>query len=332
MRILPYLYLADAVPFFEPFIFDTLLALISCIAGIVALFVGGKAYKNYKALNNSFNDTKNYSGTITDNSQRAAGNIYNQTCDATSLVTLTSQNFEASLEKAYSCFERKCADNLHQIIDETNRIIHESKISIGGYTKIDWINIYFESAKNSSDEYMQQIWAKVLAKELEFAGSFSYKTLDVLKNLSADDFKQFELLASLQIDGYLIKGDLIDQRISWTQLLKLQELGLVNLADTQKTFAINENEELIAVDNGNYVIKFHNPSKSEYDVEFQIYMLTSSGIELLKILPQIQREEYIIRAANIIKEKCQNGVALELHKVNYINGDMVNYSVLDLLE
>lgn len=245
---------------------------------------------------------------------------------------MTSQNFEASLEKAYSCFERKCADNLHQIIDETNRIIHESKISIGGYTKIDWINIYFESAKNSSDEYMQQIWAKVLAKELEFAGSFSYKTLDVLKNLSADDFKQFELLASLQIDGYLIKGDLIDQRISWTQLLKLQELGLVNLADTQKTFAINENEELIAVDNGNYVIKFHNPSKSEHDVKFQIYMLTSSGIELLKILPQIQREEYIIRAANIIKEKCQNGVTLELHKVNYINGDMVNYSVLDLLE
>ena len=52
MRILPYLYLADAVPFFEPFNFDTLLALISCIAGIVALFVGGKAYKNYKALNN----------------------------------------------------------------------------------------------------------------------------------------------------------------------------------------------------------------------------------------------------------------------------------------
>lgn len=330
MRILPYLYLADVAPFFESFNFDTLLALISCIAGIVALFVGGKAYKNCKILNNSFNDTKNYSGTITDNSQRAAGNIYNQTCDATSLVALTSQNFEASLEKAYSCFERKCADNLHQIIDETNRIIRDSKISIGGYTKIDWINIYFESAKNSADEYMQQIWARVLAKELECAGSFSYKTLDVLKNLSADDFKQFELLASLQIDGYLIEGDLIKQYISWTQLLKLQELGLVNLAGTQKTFKINE--KLITVDNGNYVIKFHNPSKSEHDVEFQIYMLTSSGIELLKILPQIQREEYIIRAANTIKEKCQNGVTLELHKVNYINGDMVNYSVLDLLE
>ena len=63
MRILPYLYLADAIPFFEPFNFDTLLALISCIAGIVALFVGGKAYKNYKTLNNSFNDTANYNET-----------------------------------------------------------------------------------------------------------------------------------------------------------------------------------------------------------------------------------------------------------------------------
>lgn len=333
MRILPYLYLADAIPFFEPFNFDTLLALISCIAGIVALFVGGKAYKNYKTLNNSFNDTKNYSGTITDNSQRAAGNIYNQTCDATSLVTLTSQNFEASLEKAYSCFEKKCADNLHQIIDETNKIIHESKISIGGYTKIDWINIYFESAKNSSDEYMQQIWAKVLAKELERPGSFSYKTLDVLKNLSADGFRQFELLASLQVNGLLLKSDLTDQHISWEQLLRLQEHGLINLASTTKTHNINGESKLsIAIDDGRYLLDFVNQAKTPQEIQYQIYVLTSSGTELCTLLPIQQREEYIVDFAKEIRKKCKNDVSLSLYRINYITGNTANYNETDLLQ
>ena len=80
------------------------------------------------------------------------------------------------------------------------------------------------------------------------------------------------------------------------------------------------------------MIKFHNLSKSEYDVEYQIYMLTSSGIELLKILPQMEREDYIIKAVNAIKEKCQNGITLELHKVNYMNGNTVNYFLPDLLK
>ena len=38
--------------FFQDFNFDTLLALISCIVGIIALFVGGTAYRNCKIQKN----------------------------------------------------------------------------------------------------------------------------------------------------------------------------------------------------------------------------------------------------------------------------------------
>lgn len=37
------------------------------------------------------------------------------------------------------------------IINETSRIVRENKINLGAYTKIDWINVYFEKAKNTSD-------------------------------------------------------------------------------------------------------------------------------------------------------------------------------------
>ena len=67
----------EAETFFQEFNFDTLLALISCIAGVVALFLGGTAYKNCKNIKDSFNDKKEFEDNSQDHSQRAAGDIIN---------------------------------------------------------------------------------------------------------------------------------------------------------------------------------------------------------------------------------------------------------------
>lgn len=153
---------------------------------------------------------------------------------------------------------------------------------------------------------MQQIWAKVLAKELERPGSFSYKTLDVLKNLSADGFRQFELLTSLQVNGLLLKSDLTDQHISWEQLLRLQEHGLINLASTTKTHNINGESKLsIAIDDGQYLLDFVNQAKTPQEIQYQIYVLTSSGTELCTLLPIQQREEYIVDFAKEIRKNAR---------------------------
>ena len=193
--------------FFQGFSLDTLIALTSCITGIVALFLGGSAYRNCKEIKRSFNDKKKFGNNGIDNSQKAAGNIINNNCDANVIATLTSSNFSAALNEAYKRFELQYENNLKNVIEEAGKIVQEKKLELSGYTKIDWINIYFESAKNASDTYMQNVWAKVLAKELESPGTFGYKTLDVLKNMSKEDFVLFEKMCSLQIDGAIILGD-----------------------------------------------------------------------------------------------------------------------------
>ena len=66
--------------FFQGFNFDTLLAIISCVTGIVALFLGNKAYQSCKRFNKSFNDKKKFKAGGTDNSQKAAGDIINNNC------------------------------------------------------------------------------------------------------------------------------------------------------------------------------------------------------------------------------------------------------------
>ena len=52
--------------FFDGFNFDTLLALISCMAAIVALFVGGKAYSKSVKNQNSLNDSKQFNNHSND--------------------------------------------------------------------------------------------------------------------------------------------------------------------------------------------------------------------------------------------------------------------------
>ena len=69
--------LLSAGGFFQEFNFDTLLALISCIAGVVAIFLGGAAYKNCKFIKDSFNEKKEFDDHSQDHSQHAAGDIIN---------------------------------------------------------------------------------------------------------------------------------------------------------------------------------------------------------------------------------------------------------------
>lgn len=104
--------------FFCGFNLDTLLALISCITGIVALFLGSRAYYNCREIRESSDDKKKFGDGGTDNSQKAAWNIINNNCDMNAIATLTSANFSAALNETYKTFELQSEKNLKRIIEE----------------------------------------------------------------------------------------------------------------------------------------------------------------------------------------------------------------------
>ena len=147
--------------FFQGFNFDTVLAIISCITGIVALFLGGTAYKNCKISKNTIEQKKKFDDGSTDNSITVGGDYnHNEGISETGLLSvmdrmnaMTSASFSTALDEAYTMFQAKCDDNLHIIMDKTEKIIKEQKLNLGGYSKIDWIHVYFELAKNASNTY-----------------------------------------------------------------------------------------------------------------------------------------------------------------------------------
>ncbi len=309
------------MPFYQGFTLDTLLGSISCLLGIVALFVGGKAYKKCKVVESSLNDQREFNDNSSDHSQRAAGNIVNNNCDVTALTNLTAANFEASLKQAYSVFEEQSKNNLQQILEQTKQIINENKPNLAGLTKVDWINIYFESAKNTSDSYMQNIWANVLAKELEIPGSFSFKTLDILKNMSSDDFRLFERMLMLQVDGFVLQKEVeSNQHLHWAEFQRLREHGLINLESSKWTISIKANDYKLVLIGSKYVLRYRNGSNEELSFDYPGYLLSTAAKEIACILSIEYPLEFALIYAGYVKEaaKKTSGITVSLHKVNRI--------------
>ena len=316
--------------FFHGFSLDTLLGIISCLLGVVALIIGSKAYHNCNIMKGSMNDDKAFRDNSGDFSQRAGGDIINTTCDTNMLSTLTAANFQASLNKAYEFFEQQSAANLQSIIDKTNQIIQEHKPNLAGLTKIDWINIYFESAKNTSDEFMQNIWACVLAKEVEMPGSFSYKTLDVLKNMSFDDYCKFAHLCSFVIDGTIPQKDIYGKYgLRYMDLIKLSEIGLLTMGMSQRTYKIRPGSHVNLIYHS-YLIIVENPKDTDMEIQFSVFLLTSVAKDLQVLVNAVYYEDYAKDYAKMISDANRNAT-VSVHRIIKHNQGHPEYQEEDLL-
>ncbi len=312
--------------FFQGFNFDTVLAIISCITGIVALFFGGTAYKNCKISKNTVKQKKKVNDGSTDNSINVGGDYHHsEGISETGLISvmdqmnaMTSASFSTALDGAYAMFQAKCDDNLHTIIEITKKIIKDQKLTLGGYSKIDWIHVYFESAKNTSDTYMQEIWARVLAKEVSQPDSFSYKTLDALKNMSSEEFKLFEKIHRVMLWCTLIKGDYLKKNnMHWYYLQKLKEFGLLNLEDSSRTINLKANKDVKFIINREYVMLIKNNNDQDKSFDMPCYIFTNVAIELSAIVNRMPLQlSFVTDIANEIKKlhKPKN-VVVELYKI-----------------
>ena len=329
--------------FFNGFNFDTVLALISCVASVVALFLGGTAYHNCRIFKKSFNDEKKFEDESQDHSQRAAGDIINNngitdsqlTTFTTALTTLSNDNFSKAIDQMYATFRLQTDENMKHIVVEAERIVRDSKWQIAGYTKVDWINIYFESAKNASDVYMQSVWAKVLAMEMAAPGSFSFKTLDVLKNLSNKEYKIFEKLASLELHHAIIKGDYLnDLGLEWETLQRLKDFGLISLDGSQRTVAVQSNSSVSQLICQSHVINISNNNADKQELKTSCYLLTASAQELLPLISQKCTDEDAVKIAKTIeKSDSKKQFSITLHRINWIFPDgRFNYQSSNLLD
>lgn len=317
---------------------EQIVSIICSIIGVLSAVASGCfCFKTYN-IKNSINETKFLNNNAVDYSQKATGDIVNVGCSGSEIVELTrsikeitTSTVTSTLEQTYNLFKQQSDYNINCIMSETKRIIDECKLQISGYSKIDWINIYLESAKNIADEYMQNVWARVLAKELSEPGSFSFKTLDVLKNMSASDFPLLEKLLTFQINNAVYReANSNDTIMPWDEFQKLKEFGLLSLDNSLRT--VEFQKETFVFLNDEYALILKSDKEGKQNIEYPCYLLTSAAIEIKKIVEIKYDASFLVKYGKMIKSKLSEGVKISLHRVIQQNAESVTYDSKNLLE
>ena len=183
------------------------------------------------------------------------------------------------------------ASNIAGCIKEAVRqFLEDGKVSEVGNDKIfskDFFNHWREEAKLISEDYAQKLWGLVLSEEMKSPDTFSYRTLDILKNLTKHEAELFSLMSQYVVfDKALVTGE----HISESDINILVEAGLVIFAGVYRstkwsktivTYA-DESEKTGHYLNGNAYLIF-TESDPEKDLVLTYIPLTQAGQAIYKI-------------------------------------------------
>lgn len=155
----------------------------------------------------------------------------------------------------------------------------------------DWITRFFETVEDVSEEQMQNLWGKILAGEVKSPGSFSLRTLEVLRNLKKDEAEIFHKIGNLAFkDSFdIFVADFKNSKynlkerpyVSLLELLTLIEIGLLNSESLAKNYMQMSLDTPSYFIYANQVVRLHHVGK----ISLNVLLFTKVGKELLKLLP-----------------------------------------------
>ncbi len=168
-----------------------------------------------------------------------------------------------------------------------------------GKTTEDWVLRFLRYAEDISDDAMQDVYARILAGELVRPGSFSMRTLVVLRNLDRSLAQAFAEMMSfvIEIEGMQFVPTKEKRPGSdwWFQnetVLRLADAGLMHLRMENFVHYVERSREL-RIRYGTHMIRLRHPRSDEGDAfptQLQGYPLTIAGAELSRI-PAFQPDE-----------------------------------------
>jgi hypothetical protein len=192
---------------------------------------------------------------------------------------------------------------------------------------IDWFFRWREYAGGVTSEALQQLWGNVLAGELKAPGSFAYRTLDFLRNLTQEEARLIERLAAVVIeDMKLVHGRTFLQSKADScvtspfhdgELMMLEELGILTgiptlgFMDEQKPFhsLSGEYTHLLACKGRGILAITDSPEKV---TQLGFYRVTKLGINVLKLVQATPDEEHLLSVGYWL---IQNGFKVKIGSV-----------------
>lgn len=218
--------------------------------------------------------------------------------------------------------------NIENIICEASENLKQAENVSKKPVSDDWALRFFKSVEDISNEKMQEIWGRMLAGEIVTPNSYSYRTMEKLRNMTYSEIKLFEKISKFVVyskDNCFIfsKDKLLNKYgVSFEDILQLEECDLITTHDLNFSFTIPTTEDTF-FHNADICVKVSNKSNKEINAFFDIYAFTNCGKELLKVVLSEKENNYLMEYFNTIFPKYQN-INIYFHKIEDIkNGNII---------
>lgn len=223
--------------------------------------------------------------------------------------------------------EAKKQQNIDSVVYSAYKELENTEEVLDTPIDQDWIYRFFDYAKGISNEEMQKAWGRILAGEVKAPGSFSLRTLETIKNMSQEEAQLFNELSSFVVDSKREKFIFRNTKLlgkyglSFEKLLKLQDCGLINL---------NGFITMNLSGNGNKLYYGDKLILIEKSISLDIFTITQSGEEILKILNCKPNYDYLYEELVEIEKTKNNSIGV--FQITLDNEEEVAFKFDDLLK
>jgi len=234
--------------------------------------------------------------------------------------------------------EEKRQSNIEQITQVAAEELSDATDKIEGDVDSDWITRFFRIAEDISSEQMQSLWGKVLAGEVKKPGSYSLRTLELLKNLSQSEAEQFVRIAKHAIvsgnnvfifnpdNGKYLKEN---HNIAFSDYLILRDLNLLFANDLSFRVIAAEEDNTTVFTFGNTCLIVKRP-KGTPEQTANVIIFTEIGKQLLQFVDRTPGNlDYMKKFAASFKA---DGVTLEYGQVIAWLSDSIHHTPLQQLQ
>ena len=190
----------------------------------------------------------------------------------------------------------------------------------------NWTRRFFKSAEDISNDELQFIWGKILAGEVQKPGTYSLRTLELLRNLSQAEAEIFKKFASLSIisskDAFIVhpRDEYLKQEfgISFNEILALEEIGLLaSHSNLNYSLDISGSKQKSAMVCGDTVILIEIEENTPA-VSIPVLVFTKPAQQLLNLIKFTPKLGYLQKIAELLKRE---GVKLSYARVIKIHQD-----------
>lgn len=254
-------------------------------------------------------------------------------------VSIDTSNYEEIAKRASSRLayqEITKQQNIEAVADNAYQELENLSVISDKQVNKDWMFRFFNSVENISDEDMQEIWGRILAGEIKQPNSYSYRTLEKLKNLDKKDAEIFQLVSSFALEqggrNLIIADDELLKKhgIYFAHILSIEECGLINSQRLKLTLNVSS-KETVYFKNSELIGMLKGKKEEMEELAINVYVFTKSGSQLIEAICKNPNNDKFIESIKWLQNKYESYV-FTAHKINAVTDDeYINYNDSNIL-